>query len=234
MVEFAIGLAAFSLLLLGAISIAGFQEVQRRLAISARQSAFELAWTSGRAAPDAVARDVVIAQLNDAALVNAIGSEELVRSQDISASAVRGQAPGMASGAATAMLLPLKMAGGFLGSDFDLETSTLLSGEVRAGIAAHAELPAPFNNLELELRQPFALLSDAWNAGGPRHVQQRVGGLVPTNALTRLQSLWQPLLAPLSLVEPSLARLCFGIIEADRVPEDRLGAGRSPLPGRCP
>jgi hypothetical protein len=46
--------------------------------------------------------------------------------------------------------------------------------------------------------------------------------------------MWRPLLAPLALLEPSLGDLCFGLIEPDRIPEDRLGAGRTALPRGCP
>jgi hypothetical protein len=65
-------------------------------------------------------------------------------------------------------------------------------------------------------------------------VRQRAGGLVPTNRLQALNAVWRPLSLPLGILEPSLRKLCFGLIEPDRIPEDRLGSGRTPLPDACP
>jgi hypothetical protein len=128
----------------------------------------------------------------------------------------------------------LRVAGGFLGGNFDLSADGLLDGSISVDIAPDPYLPAPFDGMEVQLRQPFALLTDAWNASGASHVRSRTAGLVPTTTLSGLQTLWRPLLAPLALIEPSLAQLCLGMVEADRVPNDRLSAGRTPLPGRCP
>jgi hypothetical protein len=166
-------------------------------------------------------------------LINAVGQAYLGPA-DIHSRATLGAAPARAAAAAHAMVIPLRVAGGFLGRGFDLSADGMLTGSIDVNIPADPNLPQPFSAMPLQLRQPFALLGDAWNAAGTQQVRDRTAGLVPTSMLTGLNSLWQPLLAPLSLLEPSLSRLCLGIIEPDRLPEDRLGAGRTPLPGRCP
>jgi hypothetical protein len=234
MTEFAVGAAALSLLLLGSITIAGFQEVQRRTSVAARQAAFESAWVGTRSDRTTHVRDVVASHLEEEGLTNAVGSGQYVRRSDITATAALRAAPGLAHDAGRAMVLPLRVAGGFLGGDFDLEPGGMFGGTVAVNIEPRSDLPQPFNVMTVQLRQPFGLMTDAWNAGSPDHVRRRASGLVPASTLTGLQTLWRPLLAPLSLVEPSLSRLCMGLIEPDRVPEDRLGAGRTPLPGRCP
>ncbi len=234
MTEFAVGAAVLSLLLLGSITIAGYQEVQRRTAIAARQAAFEGAWRGAGSDRAMLVRDVVARNLDDAALTNAGGQDRYVLRSGINATATDLPPPGLSRDAARAMVAPLRVAGGFLGGNFDLRTTGLLSGTVNVEIGPQARLPQPFNTMTVQLRQPFALMTDAWNAGNARHVLNRSSGLVPTSALTGMQSLWQPLIVPLSLIEPSLSQLCLGLIEPDRIPEDRLGAGRSPLPGRCP
>lgn len=233
MTEFAVGMTSLALLLLGSITIAGYQELQRRTVLAARQATFEGEWAgSGESRATAMRRAVEV-QLNDPTLLDPHGNR-YIESADISIEASVLPAPGRAQTASTLMLEPLRVAGGFLGGDFDLTSRGLLAGEVILNIPSRPFLPEPFATLQLELRQPISRLTDAWNAGSPGHVRDRVAGLVPASALSDLQGFWRPLLAPLTLVEPSLARLCLGIIEPDRVPEDRLGAGRTSLPGRCP
>jgi hypothetical protein len=234
MTEFAVGMAAMVLLLLGTITIAGYQEVQRRTSIASRQAAFQGTWNGMRAGRNEALRRVAGYHLDDPALLDAVGRRRYAGQSDVTVTATMQSAPGLAHTAAVAMVEPLRVAGGFLGGDFDLSSAGLLDGSISVDIAPDPYLPAPFDGMSLQLRQPFALMSDAWNAAGASQVRSRTAGLVPTTALSGLQALWRPLLAPLALIEPSLAQLCLGIIEADRVPNDRLSAGRTPLPGRCP
>jgi hypothetical protein len=234
MTEFAIGMVAVALLLLGSITIAGLQKVQRRMAIAARQAAFQGAWMAPAADRAALLQPATGALFDDPGLTDAVGRDPYIRPADVVVTAAMSAPPGMARTATQVLIAPLQLAGGFLGGEFDLTSNGLLSGMISVEIKPTAYRPEPFDVLTVPLHQPFVLLTDAWNAGGTAQVRSRTAGLVPTSALSRMQTLWQPLLAPLSLIEPSLSRLCLGIIEPDRVPEDRLGAGRSPLPGRCP
>jgi len=233
MTEFAVGLSAMALMLLGTITIAGFQEVQRRMAIAARQGAFEAAWSRNRTDRSEILRHAAATQLEDSAVVDAMGHPYVTASQVAVAASVQ-DAPGRAGIAARALVTPLRVVGGFLGGEFDLGATGYLVGTTTVRIPGNPRLPAPFADMALEFQQPVALMTDAWNASGSAHVRDRAAGLVPGSALSRLQSLWGALIAPLSLIEPSLSRLCLGIIEAERVPEDRLGPGRTQLPGRCP
>jgi hypothetical protein len=234
MTEFAVGAAVFALLLLGSITIAGYQEVQRRMAIAARQAAFASAWAGARAPYSQSLRTVAQRHLDDPAVVDAFGRNRYVAGASITAAASEHAAPGLSGAAMQAMLVPLRAAGSFIGGDFDLSADHLLRGSLTVPIARQPALPAPFRSLELEFRQPLAIMIDAWNAGGVNHVRSRSRGLVPTSALTGLQAMWRPLAAPLALLEPALGELCLGLIEPDRIPEDRLGAGFSPLPRGCP
>jgi hypothetical protein len=120
------------------------------------------------------------------------------------------------------MLAPLRAAGGFLGGGFDLRNAGYRVGSINVRVAPIDSLPQPFRELDLQLDQPYALLTDGWNAAGPEHVHARAGGLVPTQRLTGVAALWRGLAAPLTLLEPSLNTLCLGLIEPDAVPEDRL------------
>jgi hypothetical protein len=233
MTEFAVGMTVMALMLLGSITIAMYQEMQRRTSIAARQGAFQSAWTGSRDGYSTVLRRAAELQLEDSAVVDAMG-HRYVGASDISVAGSIQPAPGRAQGAAHAMIDPLRVAGGFLGGGFDLSTRGLLVGSIGMNIPPNPRLPEPFAGISVQLQQPLAVMTDAWNASGASHVRDRASGLVPTTLLSDLQMLWRPLLAPLALIEPSLSRLCLGIIEADRVPEDRLGSGRTALPGRCP
>jgi hypothetical protein len=234
MTEFAVGAAAMGLLLLGSITIAGYQEIQRRTSMASRQAAFQSAWNDAGSDRTAGVRQIVVQRLDEPSLTNAVGHGRYVGDSGVTASASLLPAPGIAGDAARAMIAPLQVTGGFLGGNFNLQTDGLLSGFATVEIQPQSRLPRPFDSIRLPLRQPFALMTDAWNSGSPEHVRSRTSGLVPTNALSGLQSLWRPLSVPLALIEPSLSRLCLGVIEPERVPEDRLGAGATPLTGRCP
>lgn len=234
MTEFAVGAASVCLLMLGTIAISGYQETQRRMAVAARQAAFMSAWSHGRFNAAAMTRALADRNLDDAGLTEPSGRSRIVHSEDLIVSTATRQPDGLASTAHAVLLTPLRAAGGFLGNSFDLSTGNFQSGRLSLPVAPMLSMPRPFSQLSLEFHQPFALQADAWNASGPQHVIQRTGGLVPGSRLVALQALWQPLLAPASLIEPSIAQLCFGLIEPDRIPEDRLGPGRASLPGRCP
>jgi hypothetical protein len=144
-------------------------------------------------------------------------------------------APGRAAAAVTVALQPLRAAGGFLGSGFDLTERGFHLARVAVSLDAIPHLPAPFNTLALDFEERAAVLGDAWNAAGPAHVAARARALVPT-ALLAAQTAWlRPVLAPLALFEPALSRFCPGLLEPELVPLDRLtgAAARIAQPGQA-
>lgn len=235
MTEFAAGAAAVSLLLLGTLTLSSYQEVDRRGLLAARETSYLASWQSARLDVTDRIRAVHANYLADSAVQDPSGQQLLVQSTDVELITDLREPGGLAGAATTALLTPLRATSGFLGTDFDISGRTLVQGRLRVNLAPNHLLPEPFANLELGLSAPFALLGDAWNAGGVHHVEQRTGGLVPTSRLAAIDNLWRPLLIPLTLVEPSIGQLCLGLIEGDRIPENRLGSGTTPLPGRrCP
>lgn len=234
LVEFAAGAAAMSLLLLGTVLLAGYQEVDRRGLFAARQQAHEGAWLGGRVPQATQVRALYSAQLADPGVSAPFDGHQYIAEDGLAVEEGETGAGGAAATAADVMLQPLRAAGGFLNPAFDLANDGLVRGVVRSRLLPPAGAPAPFGSLALELAAPYALLGDAWHAGGATHVVRRTGGLVPGSTLTGLARIWQPLLAPVRLIEPSFGELCLGMVEAERIPEDRLGAGTTPLPRRCP
>jgi hypothetical protein len=223
MTEFAVGVSAFSLLAVGTLTIAGFQEAQRRAIAGARHAAFESAWRNGRTATIAPAEQVFRTHFDDYGFVRQLPEERWITSSNVRIADSDQEAPGHASTAATLFLAPLRLAGGFLGGGFDLANSGYRTVMLSVDLPASRRLPDPFPRLELTLSQPMTLLSDAWNAGGSSHVLERTAGLVPTHSLAALSSLWRPVATPLALIEPGIDELCLGLIEPEDVPEDRLG-----------
>lgn len=233
MAEFAAGAAALSLLLLGTVTLSGYQEVQRRTLAAARQSAYGGAWNLANL-PEASAARLYSAYFSDPGAADVVGGHQYVAAADLQVMSSSSAAAGAAADAARLMLEPLRVSAGFGNPGFDLENQGLLQGRVDARIAPLPRLPAPFDSLDLELSTPFGLLADAWHSADAEHVRRRTSGLVPAARLSALGGVWQNLLTPLRLVDPSIGQLCLGLIEAERIPEDRLGPGLTPLPTRCP
>jgi hypothetical protein len=234
MAEFAAGVAVLAMLTLGSISIVGIQEVQRRGIVAAREAAFQGEWIRQRTGTDSVREQLAREHFDDPSLTNAVGSARMLHPADVELMAEVGGAPGRGASAVEFLFQPLRAAGGFLGGNFDLDDDGFLTGIVRTRLGGVGRMPPPFSSMRLEFDQPYALLGNDWSASGPSHARRRAGGLVPTHLLTPLSSLWRPLSAPLSLFEPSLRELCLGLVEPDRVPEDRLGPGAVQRPASCP
>jgi hypothetical protein len=234
LVEFAAGSSALVLLLLGVITLSGFQEVQRRGISAARQLAFE-AVSRTESVRNSVNTDNAFAHhFNDEGIQDAVGRARYVREQDIEVLHQAGRPPGLADDATTLLMAPLRVGSTLMQARLDLETGGYLTGDVVLRLAPHQWLPEPFRDLDLLLHQPYAILSDAWNAAGPTHVKERTTGLVPTQRLESVAEYWQALADPLTLLEPSIDKLCLGIIEPEEIPEDRLGPVRANMRGRRP
>ena len=234
MAEFAAGVAVLAMLTLGSISVVGIQEVQRRGIVAAREAAFQAEWIRQRTGVDSVREQLAREHFDDPALTNAVGTARMLRPADVELTAEVGGAPGRGASAVGFLFQPLRAAGGFLGGNFDLDDDGFLTGIVRTSLGGADRMPQPFSSMRLQFDQPYALLGNDWSASGPPHAARRAGGLVPTHLLTPVSALWRPLSAPLSLFEPSLRELCLGLVEPDRVPEDRLGPGSVQRPASCP
>jgi len=233
MTEFALWAASLALMMLGLWTVNGYQEVQRRAIVAARHAAYEGAWLDARSSDHEQRARLASLYLDDAGLTDATGQARLVKPESMQLLSQSGPSPGRGAAAFEFLIAPLRVVGGFLGRGFDLADAGFRTGEIIVDTKPLADLPAPFNTLNLRFSQRFALLADGWNAAGPSHVAQRTGGLVPASALSGLTPLWSGLSVPLGLLEPSLRQFCPGLIEPDRVPEDRLGPGPAQPEASC-
>ena len=225
LMEFAAGVAAFGLLAIGTIAIATYQESQRRLIGAARQAAFDLEWQGGRPARQPEREALFESHFADRGLVVPLTGRPLLEIPDFVVHHRHQELSGEAAAAQTLLAGTLRTPPGMPGSGMDLGNRGLLDVRVGISVRPMAELPPPFRAMAVPMVQPMALLADSWSASDPRQVSDRVSGLVPLSRLRTISTALQPLMAPLSLLEPSLDRLCLGLIEPDAVPEDRLGAG---------
>jgi hypothetical protein len=157
-------------------------------------------------------------------LLDAVGRAQYLERDDLQLSGEWSAVPGLAGNAAVLLLTPLEVCRVFTGKEIELARGGYANGEVVAHLATHPWTPDPFWKLDIAIRQPYAILSDPWNSGSARQVRERTSSLVPTQRLSSLATLWRALAVPVLLIEPSLGKLCLGLIEPDIVPEDRLGA----------
>lgn len=228
-VEFAVGLSTLLLLAMATLVIGAWQEAQRRVLVTARHAAFEQLWAGARDDAGRVVR-LHRQHLGDPGLAMPLTGSLLVGAQDLEEVPVSLGLEGATGTAEGWLLRVLEPGGSGASGGFDPGGR----GWTGARIAVHPRqmpfLPYPLRALVPELSASMLMLNDSWSASGAAQVRQRAGALVPTHALDSLQSVVQPLLLPLSWIEPSLAHFCPGLMDPDGVPEDRLSSSATPQP----
>lgn len=224
LVEFCIMVGLFAALGIGMQVLSGWQRLQRQAVLAAREQAFSATW-AGSSAPAQILREQVLALHFDGVGTVAPGAGESLVDRDsgVSLTLNDDSPPGNTPGLLLQLLRPLQAVGGFLGADFDLQQRGFAQATVGLQMADLPGLPQPWSTLGLQVRERAAVLGDDWASGAPQQVARRTAGLVPTGVLARHSAWLRPLLWPARLIEPSLARLCLGLIEPERLPVDRLG-----------
>jgi hypothetical protein len=228
-VEFAVALSSLALLATGMLAVGAWQEAQRRVLLVARQAAFERLWSGSDGGAERVTRLHQL-HLGDPGLATPLTGGALTDSGSLSNAAVTQRLEGAPGTAERALLQVLDAGSAFPATQFDPGGSGWTGARIELQPRPMGFLPVPLNTLELRLRGSMLLLDDGWAAAGPDQVAQRSGALAPTHALAALQAVVRPLLLPLSLLEPSLARFCPGLLDPDGVPEDRLSPTTSTQP----
>ena len=226
MVEFAVAVSVFLLLGLGMSLIARYHDIQRQAMLAARQGAFSASWLQGRVPQALLEQQGRDLHFRHEGWRDPTGQLALPGNDDaIQLSYTEGPPPGTLPSMLSLLVRPLQAVGGSLGSDFDLSLQRFYRSSVTVDLPGLPHLPAPFDQLALQLVEHSAVLGDSWQSGGPDQVAQRTAGLVPTSLLAS-QAVWlKPVLLPLTLIEPAVSRLCLGLIEPEWVPVDRLEGG---------
>jgi hypothetical protein len=234
LVEFALGLGVLVLLALGTQLLARYHDIQRQAMLAARELAMTATWIAGRDASADPLAQLRARHLTHPGWRDPTGRAALLADD----AAVQGDVQSIAAPGRTASLVdtamrPLRVAGGFLGTGFDLTAAGYQRANLRIVLQPLQHLPRPFNSLQLQLTEQSAVLGDAWQASGPTQVRARAAGLVPTQMLAGQAAWLQPLLLPVSLIEPALRQFCPGLIEPELLPLDRLSGATpaTPQPG---
>ena len=90
MVEFSLCASSLVLLLLGTWTIGGYQEVQRRTIVAARQAAYEGAWSAQGFRIEEERSRLASLHFDDAGLADATGAGRLVSTQSVQLQAESG------------------------------------------------------------------------------------------------------------------------------------------------
>jgi hypothetical protein len=205
------------------VLLARYHDLQMAAIQAARYSVFDsIWWRDRRSAADAqqLLRDRLFAE---SSWKDPWGNASLIDAHsDVHREASEGAPPGRAVAVTRFILRPLVAVSGFLGERFDVDQNGFHTAQVRVAVRDQPGMPAPLHALGIELHENAALLGDAWNASGPAHVRQRVSGLVATSLAAEARSMLRAADAPLVLIEPAVRRLCWGRIDPEAVPADRL------------
>ena len=215
MAEFAVAVAVLVTLLLGMPVISRYHQLQIATIEGARRLAFQSSWRSKEYPhPDA--------QALRASLFPPGASHDQPAATSIKAGYDVGAAPGRAGQVARVWLAPFRLVAA---SGFDLHDRALHRADVLVTVSKPAVLPDIFADAPTALAGHYVLLGDDWASFGPEQVARRAGGLLITHSILALRPLLSLGRSVLAAVEPAIDELCPGIVDPERLPADRLGAG---------
>jgi len=106
--------------------------------------------------------------------------------------------------------------------EFDLARDAAVRVDSSVSLKPAALLPHWLDLPELILQESMTLMLDDWDASGPEQVRARTGAVSAASRLDDWKTLLEPVAWALSFVEPAFSRLCFGRIDSEIVPADRL------------
>ena len=231
LVEFSVAVFALVAVALGMELLERYQDIQRQAMLAAREQVFSAAWRGAPGSSAALIDAVRQLHFQHPGWRDPTGLQPLLPDDAaLTVQTSRLAPPGLAPQLLATVLHPLQA----LGSGLDLPLQAYQTVQVSVPLKPLTHMPAPWSDLSLQLNESAALLADSWSAAGPSKVSSRASALVPATFLRQPLQLLQPLLLPLSLIEPAVAHLCIGLIEPERVPEDRLSPNvfARPQPGQ--
>lgn len=232
LVEFSVAVFVLVVLAMGMEVLERYQDIQRQAMLAAREQVFSAAWRGTPVQPVALVDAVRTLHFQHPGWRDPTGLQPLLPDDaPLTIQTNKLDPPGLAPKLMTGVLRPLQT----LGTGLDLPLQAYQTAQVSVPLMPLTHLPAPWSDLSLQLTETAALLADAWSAAGPTQVASRTSALVPATSLTQPLRLLQPLLLPLSFLEPAVRHLCIGLIEPERVPEDRLSPNifARPQPGKA-
>jgi hypothetical protein len=204
------------------VLVARLQSLQRQSVLAARHAAFRPAWSGEMPTPDVLADDLRELHFVNAGWTDPAGRRPLLSPEALSIRVTDASVPGRAAALADHFLSALDTPGGYRGEGLGFGSPGYRLVEIGHEVPPVSGWP-PFDAMTLRFSQDAAILGNAWNADGPAQARLRAEPLVPTALFREQLAVLRPFTSVLALLEPALAQFCPGLVEPDRVPEDRLG-----------
>lgn len=145
--------------------------------------------------------------------------------KDVTVSTVSAGLPGSAAEKIAKTIGVVESTVGILTDGEALNKGGLYTGTVNVKLSNIAALPAPLNKLDLTLKETSSLVTDSWDADGPKQTAMRTRAYAPASALRSVTAALDMVSGFLSLLEPAFSQFRPGQICPDIVPADRLSNG---------
>lgn len=97
-----------------------------------------------------------------------------------------------------------------------------VTGNVTVKLNNIAALPAPLNALNLTLRESASVITEQWDANGPRQAALRARTFTVAGPITKINGILEPIEKAISIIEPAFKDLHIGQVCPDIVPSDRV------------
>lgn len=97
-----------------------------------------------------------------------------------------------------------------------------VTGNVTVKLNNIAALPAPLDALDLTLRESSSVITEQWDASGPRQAALRSRTFTIAGPIAQVDGFLGPIQKAIGIVEPKFTELHFGQVCPDIVPSDRV------------
>lgn len=152
----------------------------------------------------------------------------LARPDDVAVSTNTENLPGLAADAINGALQNITKAGAKITGGESLPIGEFYTGRVSVKLANVASLPTPLDALNLTLNESSSLVTNSWDANGPKQVAMRTRPFAPASAFQQAAQFLSPIRAALAMLEPSFNDFKPGQICPDIVPADRINGSVLP------
>jgi hypothetical protein len=113
-----------------------------------------------------------------------------------------------------------------------IDKGGMYTSEVTVKLNDIRALPAPLNELGLNLKEKTSLVTDSWDASSPAQAAERTKAFTTSERITNLTKTLSPSVKEaMTTLEPNFAKLHPGQVCTDVMPADRVSEGSLPAYG---
>lgn len=146
---------------------------------------------------------------------------------DVQLRMAAGGLPGKAAAAVSGAAGSLGPLLGALTGGEALPAGGVNTSSVSVALANVSSLPAPWNQLNLTLKESASIVNEQWDAADPKQAAERSRSYVAAGRLGDISGAIGVLTTMVSVIEPDMRELALGRICPDIVPADRLRQQRN-------